>query len=147
MSTAFVAVAFHVWCLKAELSRIEQDLKQRSLRSRIEQDLKQAARDDELKQRQAARDDELRQAARDHDAASSSRAMMLREYEMLRQAELRKLKGAQAEELRKLNDALMNLKTSETAIGSSETRRMTQDVSMEEITAMQTVAARYMRLS
>ena len=136
MSTAFVAVAFHVWCLKAELSRIEQDLKQRSLRSRIEQDLKQAARDDEL-----------RQAARDHDAASSSRAMMLREYEMLRQAELRKLKGAQAEELRKLNDALMNLKTSETAIGSSETRRMTQDVSMEEITAMQTVAARYMRLS
>ena len=102
MSTAFVAVAFHVWCLKAELSRIEQDLKQRSLRSRIEQDLKQAARDDELKQRQAARDDELRQAARDHDAASSSRAMMLREYEMLRQAELRKLKGAQAEELRKL---------------------------------------------
>ena len=43
---------------------------------------------------------------------------MLREYEMLRQAELRKL-----------NDAL-NLKTSETA--------------MEEITAMNTVAARYM---
>ena len=144
LSTAFVAFAFHVGCLKAELSRIEQDLKQRSLRSRIEQDLKQAARDDELKQRQAARDDELRQAARDHDAASSSRAMMLREYEMLRQAELRKLKGAQAEELRKLNDALMNLKT---AVGSSETRRMTQDVSMEEITAMQTVAARYMRLS
>ena len=105
LSTAFVAFAFHVGCLKAELSRIEQDLKQRSLRSRIEQDLKQAARDDELKQRQAARDDELRQAARDHDAASSSRAMMLREYEMLRQtgqAELRKLKGAQAEELRKL---------------------------------------------
>ena len=62
---------------------------------------------------------ELRHTARGYDAASSSRANdVLREYEMLRQAELRKL-----------NDAL-NLKTSETA--------------MEEITAMNTVAARYM---
>ena len=60
---------------------------------------------------------ELRHTARGYDAASSSRANdVLREYEMLRQAELRKL-----------NDAL-NLKTSETA--------------MEEITAMKTVEPR-----